>query len=1831
MSSNQSEGKFFNKLKNSFRKDSTSSSKSSDSKKSSSISKNQKDQVLKEAHDEGEQQYKQTHGTNAAGKTSATHENHVEHILKEAYHEGEKLFHIKHNTGKYSSVGGVAATSTGANQYAHRKTSSTSSENSKGRLVSTPPNRSRKPLDHEIPGDFTNEKQPTDPTVLGDTSAHPSKSSGVITNDHPHYSDGAKQASGEGRFFNPKDTQGGTLGAATSSSQGTNQYNERTKQNVHDFDNLKTQPTAYDQKQQQEQELEDLKQEAYKEGNRKGRNDIQSNPGLQGSQQIGGPTEGESVDASQIHHDNKSAYNKDGVSGILDKEGLTQQQQPKQHTTEQKEPQYDHFGQPITSAGVGSAATAHPVSHASHDPVSDQRRISDLDKQINQTDARIKELRNDPNNASTYAVTDEPIKTPKLANVHDDDDETFVDAATGQHFSSKNPNTSGRLPEDVANKEQYDSITQATKDHSNPGVLATATGAVAAAAGYLGFNKDQEAKDAADERIAKDQAYIAGHNQGTNNVKTTNTHPNDSTVTQAHAVGYQQGTKDASYDQGLNEGNKSSNNQAGHEYGQELYGEARHAVEAAGATVAGVFGYNQPKNAREGHRQLLEESYKVGQDKAHKDHGENEEGFLSSALGALGLSGKSAETSTTTSTSTNHHNYGDKVPRDESLTKPDGSYIGIPKQKEEIDRNPNKVPKDESLTKPDSSSSSSKGVLASAGAAAGAAVGGAYNYLKGNDDTSNTVNKNTTSAPRGEGYVHDSLIADAEKVDPSIDNYPAHRANQKELKNEESLGRNATPQEKHVVDSNNDKKWERETEDYDRKHGHGQQERDEDSERSTGVLPSAGAAASNAASSANNKVTGYDSSSKNTTTTRDASDYQVHDSLIADAEKDDPSIDKLPPHKTNKKELKEEETLSSDASEKEKETVASNDFKELEDDVAKWNKAHGFKNPKSSLIEVAEEADPSIDKFPAHKGVSIDKEDAGNSNEVSGDNVQPLPSGLPSGNHDEIKQNIGNSANVGNAAKKSSTADSYSDDKYEKASKQADNGGITGVTGESPHARDTSSKLSKDHDQLDKDLKKDAYKEGKHQGKEDYKSFDSNLKKQLYDHGYEKGLAHNKSTSSQDAAYNTTKPSGSQEYPLDRKPQDDAYSSHGTANAVPSGAGLVPGAAVGSSHTKEQVRREAHQVAQSDHQQSLDPTLKQQLYQHGYEKGKSSTGSSLDPTGYAGASSLDRKLKQDLYEHGHAKGSLEKKHERDSKVSNQPYGSSNREAAVIGDAGLGAASANQQHTGLHTPVNKKEELVDENEARNRNANNSKDNLVVEVIGIEDKEEALRTAKKASKKLDEKGVDLTSGKLVINANTKEIYKIDAQTNETITTPFDSDHHQQVAHQNAAAGAAGIAGSQHQHQSSNVLETYGQSRSAGYTQGLEDTSYTGEGVGKQTKVDPTTSGQVRAAGFTQGIHYTGYRGEGAGKQTQVDPYASGQSRTEGYSQGLEDSSYRGDGVGKTTELDPTHHNQTSRSAYDENEAAKQRLANAANRNVASSSGAAATSGSSNNGKSSNDEIFVNVKGIKDNAIATKIAETAVKRLQKSHANVVAKVKEIQVDANSGIVRDENGDEIAHYPDLAIDPSGSHKKTSSGDYSKQRTSYSTHQQSQGVSGGSNLAAAAATKASNEYSNPHEPKYKTQANEYTSSNTKAQPTYPQGVLSSNDHKSSGNTNTNTSGLAGGSSHLQGGNAYPSSAVSAAHDSSESSLDKNIHDVSNRHNQTSSSHPIENAGISASANQAATFGGSGQQDFQNAASGLNSQGGNKAATSNTTSTVYNDVTDEANTSTGSYMPGSWV
>ena len=90
--------------------------------------------------------------------------------------------------------------------------------------------------------------------------------------------------------------------------------------------------------------------------------------------------------------------------------------------------------------------------------------------------------------------------------------------------------------------------------------------------------------------------------------------------------------------------------------------------------------------------------------------------------------------------------------------------------------------------------------------AAGAAIGGAVGYAFGGKGSSK------------ENEVDDSLIEDAEKVDPTISKLPQHKVDDKELKRETTLSRDATFDEKELV-ANDRKIWEEDADNYNKQHG----------------------------------------------------------------------------------------------------------------------------------------------------------------------------------------------------------------------------------------------------------------------------------------------------------------------------------------------------------------------------------------------------------------------------------------------------------------------------------------------------------------------------------------------------------------------------------------------------------------------------------------------------------------------------------------------------------------------------------------------------------------------------------------------------------------------------------------------------------------------------------------------------------------------------------------------------------------------------------------------------------------------------------------------------
>ena len=967
------------------------------------------------------------------------------------------------------------------------------------------------------------------------------------------------------------------------------------------------------------------------------------------------------------------------------------------------------------------------------------------------------------------------------------------------------------------------------------------------------------------------------------------------------------------------------------------------------------------------------------------------------------------------------------------------------------------------------SSSSEKGYLA----AAGAAIGGAVGYAFGGKGSK-------------ENDVDDSLIEDAEKVDPAISKLPQHKVDSDKLKKETTLSRDATFDEKELVASNDRKIWEKETDDYNKKHGFTNQT----------------------------------------------------DSLIQEAAEVDPSITKLPAHKLKNKDGKEVKPEVVETNPEEVDTSAIQNFKKLEEDVSAYNKKHGHTGAQESLIAVAEEADPKILKLPTHKGDFNETKQVDQVGGAEPGEVQKLPADHPTARHREVSENI--------KSDKTADAGATQDNKKKHDHHTSTAVGAGAGVGAGLAAGSSAHSHSTEHDstyksQLDPDLKKELYSRGYTKGKSSHSSVPSSTSDSHSHHRTVSGASYNATKPINEGELPEP------DLQDDDARHDSRKSGAGIGAAALAGGAIGGGAgALASSgkHLDHNLKSELYEAGKSKGlasssetghaETSLDPKLQSAAYETGHDKGLNTTGSfnlDLNPTlkdqlyneGYASAASgypylgkqdakqasganrevssldpvqdyklyesrqgntaraveggystanpatsgvLDSKLKQDIYEHGYAKGSTEAKQEKQrASPYSYPPGSSNREAAIVGGAGLaglaagaGAAGAFGHHkeSPKYQHDDKSTEFIEETSATESRSRN-KDDLVVEVIGIEDREEALNTAKKASKKLDEKGVDLTTGKLVINANTKEIYKAEEEepeglTNQTASKDIPSSglslSTSLGSHAPSSQHAADSAYSSGPSSTPEKIDTYQQTEAA-KKRLAEAARKNVTSTQKHTNSGLTgTEAAALGAGVVGGAGIASVAGQSSYKSSDVNhipPHATVLKEIDpplSHKHGYE-------GDGGIASQPPVKKHETEAPATD-------------------------------------DEIFVNVKGTKDNVLATKIARTAVARLQKTHASVVAKVKELQVDATSGIVRNENGQEVARYPDLAVEKNKSGTATvgqganslespkqkdtishghSSKDHTKDRD---THLASAAVAGGvaSTAAAAAAYKKST-----HEP----------------------------------------------------------------------------------------------------------------------------------------------------------------
>ncbi|SGZ58239.1 CIC11C00000005856 [Sungouiella intermedia] len=290
-------------------------------------------------------------------------------------------------TGTTGSGAGAAESAAGA-AYSHNRSDSGNYGSSKGKVVTLPPRVNRQPLEQNHGGDFSNAKQPTELVGAGE--------SGLVTNQHPHYDNDAEAVQGQGKFFDPQDTQGGQYGTKSGRSEDDHRtgktvagagaagaavgalaggvgrgdsgaHAEATHAQVNQDKHLKTKPSAYyeadkqQEKENQRQLEKEVQKEAYLQGKDQGKHEVSTSSGSGlGSGAAHSGTSHSGTDARETHDQNKSAYNKGGVSAVIDK--LKPGNSGSKHTgsehTGVESGTTGHSGHGHSGAGAGAAGAA---------------------------------------------------------------------------------------------------------------------------------------------------------------------------------------------------------------------------------------------------------------------------------------------------------------------------------------------------------------------------------------------------------------------------------------------------------------------------------------------------------------------------------------------------------------------------------------------------------------------------------------------------------------------------------------------------------------------------------------------------------------------------------------------------------------------------------------------------------------------------------------------------------------------------------------------------------------------------------------------------------------------------------------------------------------------------------------------------------------------------------------------------------------------------------------------------------------------------------------------------------------------------------------------------------------------------------------------------------------------------------------------------------------------------------------------------------------------------------------------------------------------------------
>ncbi|ODV81333.1 uncharacterized protein CANTADRAFT_18987 [Suhomyces tanzawaensis NRRL Y-17324] len=553
------------------------------------------------------------------------------------------------------------------------------------------------------------------------------------------------------------------------------------------------------------------------------------------------------------------------------------------------------------------------------------------------------------------------------------------------------------------------------------------------------------------------------------------------------------------------------------------------------------------------------------------------------------------------------------------------------------------------------------------------------------------------------------------------------------------------------------------------------------------------------------------------------------ESLIATAERVDDDVAKAKPHTTGKSALTDSgETNDKDdgvqqvpglvpASEKDDSNAKGKDSgssKMTEAEVDAYNKKHGFnKNDKRSLVEIAEHADPEIKNLSSHHGKSV-TEDGDEEVETKDGDVQPLPT-LDFKQNDFIRTGGKEGSLSDPVDSKSSPHQKNSNPTNKKQENQAY---ATGHSAKDPHKEhinpaDKIDRAYKDEKPNTAGISHDTHQETSQSDSSNY-GYGAGLLGAgagavggaiSYLSGGKKADTHTEHSNTVSDVHGESNPR-QRTAPQSKEVKNEAYSEGLKAGAYESGNVAAAKDVSSLSHganTKDLSSTPYNEGLQAGAYESGNVAAAKDVSNQSHNsnsKGLSSntglTAAGVIPNKDQSFTAEDHKefyaagVHKAAYEHGHDHGRRE--HE-DSKhqASDQGFGTGadskhqgiNRGAVAggaVGGAAIGAAGSSALG---HSSSNS---------SRSKNSGN-KDELLVEVIGVSDKEEASKIARSASKDLSKQGVDLSSGKLVINANTREIYKTDTdQPAQSLVQDEKNASSSRASNSHGATGAAAAVG-------------------------------------------------------------------------------------------------------------------------------------------------------------------------------------------------------------------------------------------------------------------------------------------------------------------------------------------------------------------------------------------------------------------------------------------------------